>query len=156
MSDNFPKQRLDDIAAAAHVSLATVSRVLNNKGNVSVKTRTQVLKAMRDIGYRVRTTNVIGLILPDCLNPFFSQLGFLFEQALEAQDWHVLISSSEGRPDRELQLIERFKGFGVRGLIYIASGQISNTLYSLIADGELPVVVLDRQVAPMNFDFVAV
>jgi LacI family transcriptional regulator len=147
---------LDDIAAQAGVSAATVSRVLNNKCNVSDATRAAVLSATRILGRGMPAGVIVGLIVPDAANPFFSQLGFAFEREFETRGVHVLVSSSEGRADRELALIERFKGLGAQGLIYIAGGGRTQALLSLVAEGTLPVVVFDRRVRAGNVDFVAV
>jgi len=146
---------LEDISHHARVSKATVSRVFCNKANVSEKTRTRVLEAARELGYGV-PKNLIALILPDASNPFFAQLGFMFEQVLEAEGYHLLTSSSEGRVNRELELIEHFKNLSVKGVIYISSGGHSSAIPSLVADGTIPVVVFDRKISAGNLDFVAV
>ena len=145
---------LERVAGKARVSPATVSRVLNNKGNVSERTRAKVLSVVKSLG-KGHPANLVGLILPDAANPFFSQLVFEFEQVLEGMGYHVLASSSEGRPDREIRLIDRFRWLEAGGLIYISSGdQAKETILSLIADGNLPVVVFDRRITSGNFDSV--
>jgi LacI family transcriptional regulator len=72
-----------DVARAAGVSAQTVSRVLNNKGEVSQRTREAVLAAIRQLGYRpdgvarslvTRRTRTIGLVVPDIANPFFPEI----------------------------------------------------------------------------------
>jgi LacI family transcriptional regulator len=100
---------------------------------------------------------LVGLIVPDASNPFFSELVFEFERALEEQGLHHLSSSSERRSDRELLLFKRLSGLGMRGLILITAGPSSDSLLSLIAGRRMPVVVCDRRVgAAANLDLVTV
>lgn len=153
-SDNTMKA----VALQAGVSIATVSRVLNNKDNVSSDTRRRVVEAMRTVGYLRRHRDVIGLIVPDTSNPFFAQLAFAFERALENSKprKHLLVSSSDGRADRELNIVEQFKQFGIEGLIYVSSGKSSDTLLTLLVDRQIPTVVFDRRISTGRLDFVTV
>ncbi len=148
---------LQDIADHVGVSTATVSRVLNNRKSVSEATRRKVLDAIERI-FQIEPPldRLVGFIVPDSSNPFFSQLVFRFERALEEMGLHLLSSSSEGRSDRELLLVKRLSGLGIRGLILITAGHSSDALLSLIASRRLPVVVCDRRLGAANLDFVAV
>lgn len=74
---------IKDVAGAAGVSVATVSRVLNDNGYVHEETRTRVIAAMAKLNYYPnevarslykRESRLIGLLLPDITNPFFPQL----------------------------------------------------------------------------------
>src|SRR5450756_698752 len=116
---------LDDIAKRAYVSTSTVSRVLNNKVSVASATRERVLMAMRDMDVGLASKGLVALIIPDGTNPFFTSLGFVFQEIFDKIGLQVVIASSEGRADRELALVNKFKGLGLRGLIYISAGQPS-------------------------------
>lgn len=157
MPPHEKQPRLQRIAKRANVSIATVSRVLNNRPNVSPENRRKVLGAYRQIYNATPPSQQpsIGLIVPDASNPFYADLTFAFERALEKHDIHLLASNSEGRVERELALAQRFKGLGVKGLIFISSSSSSEALLPFIADGD-PVLVLDRRVGSGNLDFVAV
>ena len=72
-----------DVAKAADVSIATVSKVINKKGRISDLTRERVLKVMEELDYRPsvlasalmgKNTNTLGLLIPDIINPFFAEL----------------------------------------------------------------------------------
>ena len=72
-----------DVAREAGVSAQTVSRALNNKGEISAETRERVLATVDRLGYRPNTlarglvtqkTSTLGLIVPDIANPFFSEV----------------------------------------------------------------------------------
>jgi DNA-binding LacI/PurR family transcriptional regulator len=129
---------------------------MNNKSNVSTPTRDRVLSAMKQLGVGTPTPPLIGLIVPDSSNPYFSSICFKFEKYFEELGAHVLISSSEGRPDRELELVERFLSLQIKGLLYVPTHRSSAAFLRLVADGTLPVLVFDRKVQAGNFDFVAV
>lgn len=82
------KPNIHDVAKIAGVSSTTVSRVLNNRGYISEKTKEKVYKAMEEINYFPndlarslfrKRTNLIGLIIPNSSNPFFGELAFHIE-----------------------------------------------------------------------------
>jgi len=86
---------IKDVARAVNVSVTTVSRVLNNKPDVSEETKKKVKEAIRTLGYNpnniarglvLRKTNTIGLIIPDINNPFFQEVGkWIARKAKEAE-----------------------------------------------------------------------
>lgn len=91
---------INDVASAAGVSRQTVSRALNDKGEIDRETKQRVLDAARDLGYRpsrfarglVRPdTTSIGLVLPDLLNPFFTEVAAAALDAARARGWHVVV-----------------------------------------------------------------
>lgn len=74
------KVTIYDVAKAANVSIATVSKVINNTGNISDKTRQKVKRIMKELDYYPnmlasalmgKQTKTIGLLIPDLVNPFF-------------------------------------------------------------------------------------
>jgi LacI family transcriptional regulator len=148
------RPRIQDIADVAGVSPATVSRVINNRPMVSDIKRDLVIDALRSLGGGVMTKTLVGLVLPDSGNPFFTDLAFRLQAELQSKNLHLLIASSEGRLDREASLIEQFKAIGVDGLVYIGVHEHSEALIGLVSEGRLPVVVLDRRVQSGNLDSV--
>ncbi|EBD8094863.1 LacI family transcriptional regulator, partial [Salmonella enterica] len=79
---------IHDVALRAGVSVTTVSRVLNNRGYISQKTRDKVYQTMNELNYRPneiarsllrKQSNVIGLIIPDVSHPFFGELANYIE-----------------------------------------------------------------------------
>ena len=146
---------LNDVALYAAVSTATASRVLNGKPNVRDEVRDKVLAAAGELGYGVGATpKVFALLVPDSENPFFANLRPPFQEVLENTGYHVLIASSEERPERELKLIDHFHRSGVAGLFYIAGSGPKPSHH--LRDSGLPIVVLDRKLPNVKFDFVGV
>ncbi|WP_019416158.1 LacI family DNA-binding transcriptional regulator [Paenisporosarcina sp. TG20] len=83
-----------DVAKESNVSVATVSRFINNKGYVSEDARSGIGKAIKKLNYKPnaiarslskKQTNFIGLILPDITNPFFPDLGRLRELPIRSE-----------------------------------------------------------------------
>jgi LacI family transcriptional regulator len=101
---------LRDVARLAGVSHQTVSRAINDKGEIDPETRRRVLDSARQLRYRpsrfarglVRPgTITVGLIVPDVVNPFFPELIAGVIDAAERQGWQVLVSSTQDDPERE-------------------------------------------------------
>ncbi len=135
------------IAAKAQTSISTVSRVLNNRGSVKNETATRVLEAANELGYslprsmnRNGRTRLIGLIVPDLLNPFFGLLvdGIIRNSA--DQSYGCILASPYSDDEtrlRELALHD------VNGVIWIPSGGMKK---GSVPSGRFdkPIVYLDR------------
>jgi DNA-binding LacI/PurR family transcriptional regulator len=146
---------LRDVALYAAVSTATASRVLNGKPNVRSDVRDKVLAAAKELGYGVSVRpKFLALLVPDSENPFFANLRPPFQEVLEQTGYHVLIASSEEHPERELKLIDHFRRSGVAGLFYIAGANAKSSFH--LRDSGLPIVVLDRRLTDVKFDFVGI
>jgi LacI family transcriptional regulator len=144
---------LRDVARAAGVSHQTVSRAINDKGEIDPETRRRILETARELHYRpsryarglVRPGLVtVGLIVPDVVNPFFPEFIAGVIQAADAQDWQVVVASTESDRRRELPLV-RSLGRQVDAV----AGYISHTDAELAPYAEgLPLVIVERSPAP--------
>jgi LacI family transcriptional regulator len=110
---------LRDVARLAGVSHQTVSRAINDKGEIDPETRRRVLEAARELRYRpsrfarglVRPgATTVGLIVPDVVNPFFPELIAGVIDAAAQRGWQVVVSSSQDDPDREPALLRALAG----------------------------------------------
>ncbi|MEC3811662.1 LacI family DNA-binding transcriptional regulator [Bacillus altitudinis] len=149
---------IKDVAKAAQVSVATVSRVLNDTGYVHIDTKTRVTQAMQELNYFPnevarslfkRESRLVGLILPDITNPFFPQLARGVEDEIHANGFRLLFGNSDEDREKEMAYLQTFKQNQVVGVIAVTNEPESD-LYN---DDELPVVFLDRTVpnAPSVF-----
>lgn len=147
-----------EIAAVAGVSTASVTRFFDKTFQVSPSTEKKIVRAIKQLRINLPVEKVVGLIIPDADNPYFTSIAFEFEKEFEKQGWHLLISNSEGKLSKDLQIIERYKGLGISGLVYINSGNQSDELYgSLIANHhDLPVLSFDRPLESRLFDYVVI
>jgi LacI family transcriptional regulator len=117
---------IKDIARAAGVSYATVSRALNGKYGVRGSTRERVLAAARRMGYRpnaiarglvTRRTTTLGLIVPDIKNPFFPEVAGGVEDAARAAGYGVLLCNSNWQKPSEREYVRLLAGRRVEGII---------------------------------------
>lgn len=151
--DGEREPKLADVAARAGVSVATVSRVLNNRGYLSQTTRDKVAQAIAELGYRPnqiarsllsRRTGTIGLILPTVALPFYGEVAVGIEHEAAARGLRVLLCNSHGRADNERDYLSLLLDNRVDGII---SGAHNDDLpeYRTIRQ---PVVTIDRELAP--------
>ncbi len=149
----------DDVAARAGTSSAVVSYVVNGgPRRVSAATRSKVLRAIEDLGYRpnglaraLRTqkTFTIGLVVPDSVNPFFAQLARAVEDAAFARGYVLLLGNSSQDDTRQAAYVSTFLQRQVDGLILIADSDIGQSSLpeqtaSALRGAGTPLVLLDR------------
>ena len=141
---------LHDVAAAAGVSIATVSYVLNNSGSISTDMRKKVRKAAAKLGYRqnraaraMKTghSDIIGLVIPNIENPFFATLAQAVLLECRRHDLQVFLIDTEGSHDTELKAMQGLVQQGVDGMIVFP---IDDTAIGEGLSDDVPVVVLDR------------
>lgn len=119
-----------DVAREAGVSLMTVSRVINEKGDVSDDTRQRVLTVVERMDYRpsgiarslaTHRTGTIGLVVPDISNPFFADVARGVADAAYLENYSVFLCSSDEEPERELEFVASLEEKRVDGLIVCSS-----------------------------------
>ncbi|MDM5299671.1 LacI family DNA-binding transcriptional regulator [Bacillus pumilus] len=142
---------IKDVAKAAKVSVATVSRVLNDTGYVHSDTKSRVTQAMQELNYFPnevarslfkRESRLVGLILPDITNPFFPQLARGVEDEIHANGFRLLFGNSDEDREKELAYLQTFKQNQVVGVI-----AVTNEPESDMYKDDIPVVFLDRTVS---------
>ncbi|WAA09268.1 LacI family DNA-binding transcriptional regulator [Fervidibacillus albus] len=141
-----------DVAKLAGVSVATVSRVLNNQGYVHEDTRKKVERAIHELNYKPnavarslykKTSKSIGLIIPDITNPFFPQLVRAVEETMNRSGYTVLLFNSDEVLKRERHIIDLMVTKYVDGIIIV-----SNTIkYEHLQHLTIPIVALDRVIS---------
>ena len=145
---------LRDVAALAGVHPATASRALNpaTKAMTSADTAERVLRAAAELGYRpnavarsLRTSrsSSIGVVVPDLTNPLFPPIVRGIESALAPHGYVLLIVNTDNNPGQEEQLVASLRARSVDGLI-LATARLSHPLLETLADGDLPVVLVNR------------
>ncbi|MBA4494433.1 LacI family DNA-binding transcriptional regulator [Paenactinomyces guangxiensis] len=151
-----------DVAKMAGVSVATVSRVINQSGYVNTKTRAKVLHAMKHLNYKPSTVarglagkkmHFIALILPDISNPFFSELARAVEDVAQQHDFTVFLCNSDNDDNKEANYIEVLKKKNVDGLI-ISSNTFNEKDIESFRDDKIPVVILDRSIINEGYSIV--
>ncbi|MDR1901657.1 MAG: LacI family DNA-binding transcriptional regulator [Treponema sp.] len=144
---------IKDVAKRAGVSVATVSRVFNNRGYLSDEIKQKVARAMEELNYHPndlarslhsQKSNLIGLIVPTVKNPYFGELTHYIESYAYEKGYKILICNSLRNEKKEHEYIIMLKRSQVDGII-MGSHVIDTNDYH---DLELPIISLDRQLGP--------
>ncbi len=149
MSD-IKRTTIDLVAREAGVSAQTVSRVLNNRPDVSASTRARIKEIMRQMGYEPnamarslasRRTRTLGLITDDFSDYFFAQVIAGAEEEARKQGYFFMLGSTEHKPQDEPEYIRLFSQRRVEGFLFAHSSISTDTshLVDLIRSG-VPVV----------------
>ncbi|WP_337268533.1 LacI family DNA-binding transcriptional regulator [Oryzifoliimicrobium ureilyticus] len=145
---------LKDVAQAAGVSIATVSRLLNGSLELPVDTKARIYAAIRDLNYipnpharrlsRGRS-DTIGLVVPDIANPFFGTLVAAVEEEADRRGLALSLFATLNRPGRELSYLRLLARNHVDGLVFVTNHPDTDQLAELInTTGK--VVVVDEDV----------
>ena len=150
---------IKDVAREAGVSVATVSRVLNDKGPVRPETRQRILEVAGRLGFQpdatarslsTRKTGTIGALLPDLYGEFFSEVIRGLDLAARRSGHHILVSSSHS--DRsEVEAVLRALRGRVDGLIVMSPEADAPALQANLPD-TLPIVLLNCRVEGIACD----
>lgn len=142
-----------EVSELAGVSLATVSRVMNNSGQVSPKTREKVEAAMKELGYRPNSmaqslasnrSNSVGVIVPVFYGPFYGEMLAGIESELRAAEKHAVITSSESDESSEIAGVEFLLSRSCDAMILRLDVVPDEYFVELHKNDPTPFVVLDR------------
>lgn len=138
-----------DVAKLAGVTPTTVSRVINNRGYISEKTKNKVHEAMEQLGYQPneiarsltkQKSNTIGIIVPHISHPYFAKLISNLENEAAKKDYKIILCNSKEKAEKEKQYLDMCKSNRVAGII-LCSGNVES---NKINTGDIPVVLLER------------
>ncbi len=147
---------LDDVALAADVSTATVSRVINNVPRVADTTRQRVLDAIERLHYTpnfagrmlaTQRTYTLGLIITDITNPFYPAVVRGVEAAAQSHGFSVLLYDTAENKQCEAQALQLLRERQVDGLV-ICSSRLGTSRLAQLAHGKTPIVFINSQPAP--------
>ena len=138
-----------DVAKLAGVTPTTVSRVINNRGYISEKTRNKVNEAMDQLGYQPneiarsltkQKSNTIGVIVPHISHPYFAKLISNLENEAAKSGYKIILFNSKEKAEKEKQYLDMCKSNRVAGII-LCSGNVES---NKINTGNIPVVLLEK------------
>lgn len=143
---------IKDVAKHAEVSIATVSRIINNKGPISEKTRKKVYESMKELNYlpnemaralQKKKSNIIGLIVPSIQYEFFGRLAEAVEETCHANGYKLMLCRSDENEDREIEMVSMLEGNKVDGII-LCSRLGDTRIYA--GKTTMPIVSIDREI----------
>jgi len=153
-----------DVAGEAHVSVFTVSAVINKKQRVSTTLARRVEAAIHKLDYRPnllarslakQQTHTIGMIVSDIANPFFPAIVRAAEDAAQKAGYSVLLCNSDDKGDKEAHYLDLLLSKRVDGIILNKTpGKFSLAQRQRLAETNIPVVLLMRNCVGLKSDLV--
>lgn len=142
-----------DVAKEAGVSIATVSNVINGKGNVGKKKREEIFKVMNRLQYKPsviasalmgKKTYTLGLLIPDVSNPFFSEIARAVEDMAHEEGYSVIVCSTDNNDERIEKYIKLLEQKSVDGLL-IGTGVENANIIAQLSENSVPIVMIARE-----------
>lgn len=153
---------IQDVAQKAGVAPITVSRVLNNSGYVSKKTRERVEVAAKELRYvpnslasslRSNRTNILALLLADISNPFWTTVARGVEDAANQEGYSVILCNTDEKENKQEEYIEVLLRKRVDGFLLVPTSASTESIQA-IQQQKTPIVLLDRSVPELTVDTV--
>ena len=141
-----------EIAEKAGISIATVSRYINDTGYVSDEAKTKIQEVIDEVGYTpnalaraifTKNSKTIALMIPEITNPFFSQMATVVEEYSSKMGYTLFLCNTEDNKEKEAEYIEVLKSYRVAGII--ASRTQCSEKYQNI---QIPVVSFENHISP--------
>jgi LacI family transcriptional regulator len=154
---------LNDVAAHAGVSRATVSLVLRDSPLISDATKARVKLSLTAVGYlynrgaatmRARGTKTIGLLVNQIDNPFFSELTAGVSAALDIAGFIAFLSVTDDAVERQERAILRLREHRVDGVILCPAASTTSESIAQLANADMPLIQVMRFVAGSTTDYV--
>lgn len=153
---------IHDVADDAGVSAATVSRVLNGNPNVRADLARSVRRSVEKLGYRPNgiarglrrmVNSIVGLVVPDIENPFFTRLLRGVEDVAVTRNYSVLVGNSDEDLEKERRYLTALRDQWVAGVIIAPANEETSDI-RLLAERGTPVVAVDRRLRNADVDSV--
>jgi DNA-binding LacI/PurR family transcriptional regulator len=153
-----------DVARQAGVSIATVSRVINNLPHVRPSVRRRVQRAVKTLHYQPSRTaqrlraphsRVLGLIISDIQNPFFTSVVRGIEDVAYDHGYSLVLCNSDEDPEKERLYIDVMRAEAVAGVILAPTAEKNPHIQTLVEQG-IPAVGIDRRIRHRRVDSVVV
>ena len=138
-----------DVAREAGVSMATVSRVVNQNPNVKPTTRKKVLDAIERLGYRPnavarglasKKTTTVGVVIPDISGSFFAEVARGIEDIANMYNYNIILCNSDEQKEKELRLINTLLEKQVDGLLFMGN-EVTEDHKEAFGTASVPIVL---------------
>jgi LacI family transcriptional regulator len=145
---------LKEVAALAGTSTATVSRAISGRGYVAAVTRSRITKAISELNYqpnlqaralRQRTSRIIGLLIPNLLNVYYTNLADELSQLLNELGYRLTLASTRDDPDIERDMLLNMVGHAIDGLVWVPTGGTPE-LVIFLKEQHTPSIAIVRRV----------
>ena len=156
------KVTIKDIAKELNISIATVSRALNDSGYISAEVKSQVLKLAKELNYipnkiaknlKSNRTNMIGIVVPDISNEYYLTAAKGIEDTLLSDELTLLFSSSNENPSDEKKILNVMFEQRVDAVVLATSGLNAEDL-NFASANNMKVILFDRRIDNVDFNVV--
>jgi len=153
---------IKDVAKLAGVSIATVSRVVNENGYVSPVLEVRVRAAIETLGYqpnilarhlRRSESLTLGMLIPNSANPFFAEMATAVEEVCFGQGFTVALCNTNESSERAIAHFTTLFQHRVAGFIVVATAGLHSYMQQVL-DGGYPIVLVDRPLPALATDAV--
>lgn len=147
------KITIADVAREANVSTQTVSRVINNKGEIRPETRQMVLEVIQRLNYRPSPmarglassrTTTLGLVVPDIGNSFFAEVVRGAEDVARAKGYQIFLANTDQEPEREIAAVQALEDMWVDGILMCSARLPDDQLHEIMVRRQ-GVVLVNRE-----------
>ncbi|WP_438433492.1 catabolite control protein A [Gorillibacterium sp. sgz500922] len=138
-----------DVAREAGVSMATVSRVVNNNPNVKPQTRKKVFEAIERLGYRPnavarglasKKTTTVGVVIPDISNTLFADVARGIEDIANMYHYNIILCNADKKKEKEVRVINTLLEKQVDGLLFMG-GTVTEEHREAFNTASVPIVL---------------
>ncbi len=157
---------IKDIAKKIGVSPSTVSRALKDHPDISEKTRKEIQELAKELHYRPNSialslrqnkSNVIGVIVPQLVHHFFSQVISGIEDIVSKNKYNIIICQSNENYEREIQNIQTMITSHVAGILISRTKETcDDEHFKTVLDIGIPMVFFDRTYKELDTDKVII
>ncbi len=162
----YNNNSLKKVAEKAGVSIATVSRVINNSPSVNANTRIRVQKIIKELNYspnrvakrlrnRNTSSNLLGVLIPDIQNPFYVEVLRGIEDVSYKNNYALMVCNFSQDETKEQMYLDIIQSESVDGLITAPVHEKDQKVINLVKGG-LPIVCVDRGLLDVDVDVVLV
>lgn len=148
-----------ELARALGVSPASVSYALNGRPGISDSLRCRILDAAEEYGLTIKVKEhcrLLGLILADIGNPFYSELAVSASDAARRSGYEILLSHTDDEPDAIQSSVESMIKHGVDGIMLTVVNAHDASLNRTLRRAAIPYVQISRHAATINAAFVGI
>jgi LacI family transcriptional regulator len=155
---------IKDVARKANVSIATVSRVLNDQGGYSPKTKEKVLSAIKELGYQPnalarglinKRTKTIGILFPEVSNMFSAKIFRGVENAVHERGASVIVCNTASNGARTMKYLQVLHEKRIDGIIFV-SEVLKEEYYEAISSMNIPIVLAATETYRYQLPYVKV
>lgn len=151
-----------DVAKRANVSIASVSRVINNNYTVSPEVKNAVVQAIKDLNFKInmnarnlknKHSHMIGIVVADISNPYFMTIAKGVESIVGPKGYTMVFASTDEDPKKEDEILRTFSEYRLDGIVLATCGNDSKRINEIIDNG-ISVVLVDGYVEHVHTDVI--